>query len=72
MASQQDPFSAEYRKGSEPTQADRGKLEQQELPSSTAAEPAAEPIVAKPVDMETKIYGTGKPHRVVIRGKISS
>jgi len=71
MASQQDPFSAEYSKGSEPTQADRVKVER-DLLSTIIAEPTAEPIGIKPVDMEIKIYGTGKPHRVVIRGKISS
>jgi len=70
MASQEHPFSAEYSKGSEPTQADRGTVEQ-DLPPTTAAEAAAEPIVFKPVDMETKIYGTGKPRRVTIRGKIA-
>jgi len=67
MASQEHPFSAEYSKGSEPTQADGGRVEQA-VPATTAAEPA----VVKPVDMETKIYGTGKPYRVMVRGRISS
>jgi hypothetical protein len=66
MPSQPEPFSAEYSKGFEPTQVDKGKVEQ-DLSQTTATEP----LVAKPV-IETKIYGTGKPRRVVIRGKISS
>jgi hypothetical protein len=61
-------FSTEYTKGSRPTEADEGAVEQSL--SQTVAVP---PEGSTPLEhvIETKVYGTGKPRRVLIRGKIS-
>jgi len=61
------PFSTEYIERSHPTEADEGEA-QQSL-SHTVADQPTDSTPLEPV-IETK-YGTGKPRRVVIRGKIS-
>jgi hypothetical protein len=76
MSDPQSPFSSEYRKGGSqtgvpPSEAVRTPPREREIvPSQTTS---AESAILPPVNhlIETIRYGTGKPRRVVIRGKIT-
>jgi hypothetical protein len=76
MPDQQSPFKSEYSKGSQTTS--RPGEEGHRLPAAERTPGASqtasvETVILPPVDqlIEAQRYGTGKPRRVVIRGRIS-
>jgi hypothetical protein len=68
MPDPQNLFNTEYSRGSRPTEADESAVEPSS--SQTIAVPSVSSLPLEQA-IETKVYGTGKPRRVRIRGKIS-
>jgi hypothetical protein len=81
MPDPQHLFSSEYSEGSHPTEADEGsrpsprptEADEGEAEQGLSQTGPGQPTDFTPLkfDIKPKIYGTGKPCRIVIRGKIS-
>jgi len=65
----ESPFKTDYDKGSQTTsRVGESPTERPPSPSQTAS---TGPGILPPVVVDVQRYGTGKPRRVVIRGRIS-
>jgi hypothetical protein len=66
MSEQERVFDAAY-VTSDPTSADGSKNQSTSIQPTTQKK---ENVFTEPIDSKTNLYGTGKPKRIVIKGRI--